>query len=1271
VAVTERAESPGIVRLVPRPSDETTLGHRAASSDAAVELELDAIVGPHTDAEHDLEIGRFRVLRKLGAGGMGVVYEVHDPDGGGRMALKILRAITPSAAQRFKREFRALADVTHPNIVRLHELFATQREMFFTMERIEGVDFLQWVRAHGDWSRDGTTQGGSPELRRLTTALAQLVSAVDAIHKHGKLHRDIKPSNVLVEASGRVVVLDFGLVRDADAPEENMTISGAVMGTPAYMSPEQAGGEEIGPASDFYSIGVVLYQALTGRLPYTDGTTSVPVLVAKRDRDPVPPGRLAEGVPAELETLCMRLLSRAPQDRPGASEILAALPEPTQAVPTAEDPPRDEVPLVGRDAALKTLHDAYDAASLEHTVVVLVDGISGVGKSALVEHFVRSLRRRGAAVLLRGRCYERESVPFKAVDAVIDELARYLSKLSPSEAAALMPRDVHALARLFPSLRGVDAIDHAPRRRTRDSDDRELRRRAFDALKELLGRITDRRPLVVHIDDLQWADDDSVALLLETMQPPDAPHMLLVASFRREDADASPVLDRLLAGLQGRKRAVDLRRIGLEPLPPSHAEALARSLLRHHGLEPHAAPAIATECEGIPFFAGELVRHMAARSASTPPRLDDALRQRIARLPAHARAVLETVALAGRRLPVAMALSAAPTTEGTDALAHLRKSSFVRTLGTRQDATVETYHDRIRTAVVAGLEEAAKQAIHRALAEALEREPDPDPERLLVHYRGAGDDPRAGAFCVLAAERAAGSLAFDRAAELFALALELLSPSGVEAGRLHRGRAEALTNAGRGYAAAQAYLLASDLCGEDERVDLRRRAAEHLLASGHSEEGRRVLREVLTALDMQAPSHRAAMLRGLMWKRARIRLRGLSFTPRRAEDIDGKTLALIDTCWTAGRGLIVTDIIEGAYFQAQHLLLSLAAGEPHRVVAALAHEARSASFFGGRGLVRARELLQRVEELARESGSPADRVHFEAAASLVETMGARWADTLERAERAEQLIRGDCPTMAQELFDVQAHECVALMYLGRLRDLETRASAAAREAEQSSDVYHGMMARYYLVSPVLLAGDDAAGAAELLAELDEEGARHRLQVAAIQSYTSRASIDLYAPGDQDPWELRMQDDARMKSNPLWRATFPRLESTVFRARTALALADADPARRTEMLAHAAREARHVSRCPLTVARPQSRLLLAALHHARRDEESAASELRAAIEGFEELRMALYAAVARLRLGQLLGGDEGFTLRNRGTTTMRSEGVKDPERFAMIYGPGFG
>lgn len=145
----------------------------------------------------------------------------------------------------------------------------------------------------------------------------------------------------------------------------------------------------------------------------------------------------------------------------------------------------------------------------------------------------------------------------------------------------------------------------------------------------------------------------------------------------------------------------------------------------------------------------------------------------------------------------------------------------------------------------------------------------------------------------------------------------------------------------------------------------------------------------------------------------------------------------------------------------------------------------------------------------------------------------------------------------------------------------------------------------------------------------------------------------------------------MHGNPLARATFPRLELAVFRGRAALAAAEAKGPDREPMLRQAAAAMKAMRRISLPTAAPQQRLLAAALSHQRGDEESAAEHLRAAIEGFEALHMALYAAVARLRLGQLIGGDAGFTLRNRGITALQAEGVRAPGRFARVYAPGLG
>ena len=255
---------------------------------------------------------RFQIVRCLGYGGMGIVYEAIDRERGGRVALKRLRDAHPECLLRFKREFRCLAGRQHPNWVQAFELIEEDGHWFITMELVEGVDFLTWVL---------TGAGQRPFIeRRLRDGLRQLVRAVAALHDAGKVHRDVKPSNVLVTRSGRVVLLDFGLV--ADLYEDDFICAEGV-GTPAYVAPEQMAAEPPDRAADWYSVGVVLYHALTGALPFA-GTASQ-ILRRKAAEDPMRPRERAAGVPDDLEQLCVALLARDPAARPSGRELLAVL----------------------------------------------------------------------------------------------------------------------------------------------------------------------------------------------------------------------------------------------------------------------------------------------------------------------------------------------------------------------------------------------------------------------------------------------------------------------------------------------------------------------------------------------------------------------------------------------------------------------------------------------------------------------------------------------------------------------------------------------------------------------------------------------------------------------------------------------------------------------------------------------------------------------------------------------------------------------------------
>src|SRR5215212_6742895 len=235
---------------------------------------------------------RFVLQRRLGDGGFGVVYEAHDRQKDAVVALKTLRHFTPDSLYRFKREFRSLADITHPNLVQLFELVSDADEWFFTMELVCGETFLEYVSTElPDLSRRPTPQrsgdevpAGPARIDRLDATLPQLIEGVAALHRAGCIHRDLKPSNVLVSAAGRVVLLDFGLLVDlaADATMQSLQVAG----TPAYMSPEQTTGQPLTPASDWYSAGVMLFECLTGALPF-DG--SFVELYAAKQVDGRPP----------------------------------------------------------------------------------------------------------------------------------------------------------------------------------------------------------------------------------------------------------------------------------------------------------------------------------------------------------------------------------------------------------------------------------------------------------------------------------------------------------------------------------------------------------------------------------------------------------------------------------------------------------------------------------------------------------------------------------------------------------------------------------------------------------------------------------------------------------------------------------------------------------------------------------------------------------------------------------------------------------------------
>ncbi|HLM73547.1 MAG TPA: AAA family ATPase, partial [Polyangiaceae bacterium] len=504
------------------------------------------------------------------------------------------------------------------------------------------------------------------DIPRLSAALRQLVLAVSALHEAGKLHLDLKPSNVLVRTDGHIVVLDFGLARDAtpDLAEAPDRADEPPAGTPAFMAPEQARGERPTAAADWYAVGVMLYQALTGELPFSGDLHTI--LALKQHADPTPPSARSSGVPGALDSLCLALLRRDPERRATGVEILRALGDVEGSL---WSPARKRAPFIGREKELQALRDAFEETRRGRSVAVYIRGLSGMGKTALAKHFLSELTAvspaSAPALVLTGRCYERELVPFKAVDSIIDALAARLGKLPASDAKALLPHDIQALVRLFPAFEKVVADVHAEALPPTTLDPQELRAQGFRVLKELLFSLALRAPLALFIDDLQWGDGDSAKLLLELFAPPDPPALLLLATYRAEEEKTSPFLRALFGAIEATEGALGaavVRFVDVGTLPPEKVQELARTLLRMPDERASAlAEVVAREAEGSPFFAGELVRHFEERAlegeegvfdqgaepatgaVTTAPALIELLHQRLDRLPAEARCALEVI----------------------------------------------------------------------------------------------------------------------------------------------------------------------------------------------------------------------------------------------------------------------------------------------------------------------------------------------------------------------------------------------------------------------------------------------------------------------------------------------------------------------------------------------------------------------------------------------------------------------------------------------------
>lgn len=1244
---------------------------------------------------------RFEVIRRLGSGGMGVVYEVLDRETGERVALKTLRQVGPDELLSFKREFRSLANVLHPGLVPLYELLTSGRQWFFTMELVRGVSLLEYVRCGDERPSDqtlsdqtlpdstpsdeamseGTPSTGSvwtvptirdgdpPEdalpqvsqrldLDRLRRSLRGLARAVMALHAAGKLHRDIKPSNIMVTAKGRVVMLDFGLVTDlgsGDGEDEEK-----VPGTFQYLAPEQVKRERATEASDWYAVGVMLYEVLTGQYPFS-GTIGE-VLFGKCSRPALHVDFLVSGCPRDLAELCMLLLEVEPKRRPRGEEVLRALGvergETNETlVSTGEYAPITS--LVGRARELALLRECLAEARAGKAVTVHVEGEPGMGKSALVRAFLVHARDAGS-VVLSGQCFERESVPFKALDELMDSLGRHLSRLPRKGMRALVPDGSGALGRLFPVLARVAGMEQADDTGEESLEPRELRRGAFLATRELLRRLATRSTLVLHLDNAQWGDGDSGRLLVELLRPPDPPPMLLVVSGR--SGQPSPLLRELARAESSSVSSFfpRARRLEVGPLAPSMRLELARICLAGCDGDPLRAESVADESGGDPFLMGELARFPG--QAASNPTVESVVQARVLDLPRQARRFLELVAVAGGRSAQRLVCDVAGlgATE-REVVNLLRARQMVTVSGVGEEARVEVSHNRFREVVLASIPAATLPGLHLSLARALEARGG-EPQMLMVHFREAGRADEALVHGKMAAAAAEEALAFGRAAAIHRDLLALLPAGHPELASYQVRLAEALVNAGRGGEAALAFAEAARQAGGDEALDLNRRCAEQFLFSGRVDEGREALERALAAVGMRlASTPRRAML-AYLGNTLKLRMRGINFVARPEQEVPPDLLARVDTSWTAAMGLGLVDTIRGADFHKRSMLLALEAGEPERVARSLAMEV---GFAAAMGQGNVEKLFGELQRMAGSVESPRIQGLMLSARGVAAFQEGSFEPCLLLAEQAEEIFRERCRGVSWELGKVHVYQIACLSWLGRVDQYSGRLPELLEDARARADLHTEVNMR---LAPALSPGlvlDDLDAARQDVEDAIGMWSHGGFHLQHYYAAWKRAQIALYA-GEAGVAHRQMLDVwPKLRRALFLRMPLIRVHATEVRARAALACAWGTP--KGPALRDVTVHARRLEREGLPWAAALAALLRAGIAWCvERDETNPAALYDVAADACEAAGMALHAAAARYRAGSLGGDHKQAAFVEE---WMRRRWIRNPEAMVGMLAPG--
>ncbi|MBK5107128.1 MAG: protein kinase [Anaerolineales bacterium] len=720
---------------------------------------------------------RYRLSAELGQGGMGTVYLARDTVLNRDVALKLVSSprLGTDGRSRLLSEAQTVAQLKHPNIVTVFDAGEVEKQPYVVMEYIQG-DTLN------EYQLDG--------LGQIIDVAKQICAALEYAHTHDIIHRDLKPENVIIQPDGSLQLMDFGL---AISTTSRLTENGLIMGTVVYMSPEQAFGYELTPASDLYSLGVMLYELTTGSLPF-EAEDALGVITQHINAPVVPPIAKNEDLPGSLNDLIVSLLSKNPADRPASAADVRAMLEDEILLETAGTHAKELSVLdrivrgriLGREQEFAEVRALWLKSIAGQEQTVLLSGEPGIGKTRLMREIATNAGVSGGTTLI-GECYAESNAPYNAFSQIIRQGLQHHHQNGNGLPDAVLDD----LLDLTPDLRHhYGDIQANP-----NLDPETEQQRLFENMVVFCNAIAKESPLLLVVDDAHWADSGTLAMLHHLIRrTQNLPLMILVTYREIELKEARPFNEMLLELNRQRKGT----RLKLKRLDREQTHQMLKAIFAEE-ISEDFLDGIYRETEGNPFFIEEVCRTLVESGdlyyedgewhrpsmdeLEIPQGVQIAVESRLEKLPPDHQEALRMASILGREFEFEVLLDALDLDEDTliEALETAEEAQMIQEVDGLEEVTFAFVHALVPSAIADSIRTLRRRKMHHRAAKAIEAISPEDYESLAYHYGEAGIDEQAYQYYKKAGDRALGAFANQDAENFYLSALDLVEEAGEEA----------------------------------------------------------------------------------------------------------------------------------------------------------------------------------------------------------------------------------------------------------------------------------------------------------------------------------------------------------------------------------------------------------------------------------------------------------------------------------------------------------